>query len=286
MQGVLIYNAFLKTPSYLENIQLFEAGLLRAGLEVRSCSNAEIRLLIDQGQLAAPPFTFAVFFDKDLTLAYSLEHLGIRVYNRADAIRICDSKSLTHALLANRKIPMPQTYLAPFTFANIGYPDLSFLDDLEVPFPLVVKECFGSWGQQVRLCRSRQELDCVVRQISPAPFLIQAYLADTAGSDIRLYVIGGKVCGAMKRENQGDFRANAELGGVGSSYDPPQDAVAMAETACRALELDFAGVDLVQSGGKFYLLEVNSNALVCQFAKATGIDVPRLVGNYIAAHQK
>ena len=77
---------------------------------------------------------------------------------------------------------------------------------------MVVKEAYGSFGAQVYLAKNRSELDALRNRLKYMPHLYQRYVKNSSGEDIRIIVVGGKAVAAMKRKNNGDFRANIELG--------------------------------------------------------------------------
>ena len=104
---------------------------------------------------------FVLFWDKDIRLARLLEKLGIRLFNCADSIEICDDKARTFLELLCHDIRMPRTIIAPKTFRTQGYPKLDFLPGVvkTLGYPMVIKECYGSFGQQVFLVHNGEELE-------------------------------------------------------------------------------------------------------------------------------
>ena len=112
---------------------------------------------------------FALFFDKDIRLALQLEMLGLRLFNSAKAIKVCDDKTLTYLMLKPAGLPMPETILCPQTFPELGYGDMSFIDTVaeSLSYPFVIKEGCGSFGQQVYLAGGQEE----ARAILPASAL-------------------------------------------------------------------------------------------------------------------
>lgn len=96
-------------------------------------------------QFQSEDYDFCLFWDKDVQLAAQLEGLGMRLFNSSDAIAACDDKALTYLRLKPCGIPMPETVIAPKTFSNVGYTDLTFAREIgaQMRYPLIVKECFG-----------------------------------------------------------------------------------------------------------------------------------------------
>ena len=100
----------------------------------------------------------------------------------------------------------PMTYLEGSNFSP-------FIDGAieHLGLPLVFKECYGSFGAQVFLCHSKEEIES---HITARPFLLQKFCKESAGHDKRIEVIGGRCVAAMERYNPADFRANITNGGV------------------------------------------------------------------------
>jgi ribosomal protein S6--L-glutamate ligase/gamma-F420-2:alpha-L-glutamate ligase len=138
-------------------------------------------------------------------------------------------------------------------------------------YPLVAKDCFGSFGQQVRLVNDDEELMNEGREGIPKIF--QEYI-ECNGQDIRVEVVGGKAVATVKRKAaEGDFRANASNGGTMTAYLPDEEEERLAIAAAEALQADFAGVDLLLSKDGPVVCEVNSNAHIKNLRNATGRDV-------------
>lgn len=228
---------------------------------------------------------FILFWDKDVKLARYFEKLGIRVFNSAKAIAICDDKSLTHLELMNAGIKMPRTIIAPMTFPNIGYTSYNFLElvKAKIEFPFIIKEVFGSFGQQVYLINDENELENVVKQQGKNGLIFQEYIKTSKGQDVRLQVVGKEVVASMYRYNDtGDFRANVSNGGKTKAYTPAKDQVDLAVKSCDILGLDFAGVDLLFGpDNEPILCEINSNAHFKNITDATGISVSDKIIEYI-----
>jgi RimK family alpha-L-glutamate ligase len=228
---------------------------------------------------------FILFWDKDVRLASYLEDLGYPVFNSSTAIAACDDKALTHLTLMKAGIPMPRTIIAPMTFQNIGYTNYDFLKEVSdrLGFPLVVKECFGSFGQQVYLAKNYEELQGLVEKIGPKPMLFQEFIGSSAGRDVRLQVVGEKVIAAMYRYSEnGDFRANLTIGGRMKPYEPSQEQCELAVRCCKLLGLDYGGVDLLfGEKDETLVCEVNSNAHFKNIYDCTGVNAADAIIEHI-----
>ena len=171
---------------------------------------------------------------------------------------------------------MPKTLLVPFSFPKVGYPDFSFLDTAAevLRFPMVIKECFGSFGMQVYLANDIDEARSILSRIAGVPAIMQEFISDSAGRDVRIYVVGGRAIASILRENpDGGFIANVARGGRATAHTPSPDEERIAVSAANALNLDFCGVDLLFGKDSPLLIEVNSNAHFAGISAATNIDV-------------
>lgn len=282
-EGILVVNAFIESPGFLDAYERLCAAAERLGISLVYKQNAELIFDAANGRLLtgdAP--RFAIFWDKDVRLALQLEALGVRLYNSARAIAVCDDKARTHIALQKAALPMPKTVVAPFTYPNAGYGDFLFLREAEKLFsyPMVVKECFGSYGRQVYLAHSANEVKALLQKTADRPVLLQEFIAESAGEDIRAIVVGGKAVASMRRRNERDFRANLSSGGTAQAYTLSAAEEKLALAAAGELALDFCGVDILQSKSGPLLCEVNSNAQFRGIYDATGVDA----AHYIMEH--
>lgn len=290
MWGWLVVNRFLHTEKFTEHTSWFLHAAKKQGISLSCKTNAEIPVMVTGGKimpvLQEELPDFVLFWDKDIRLAKALEKMGVRLYNRAEAVYACDDKYETFYRLSGKgDFLLPVTIPAPMTYDNVGYHDFAFLDAVigQLGFPMVVKECFGSFGMQVHLAGGRKELVEIVGKIGAKPMVFQQYIAKSRGKDLRLQVVGDEVVCAMLRESgTGDFRANLTLGGRMQAYEPSEEECALAVAAAKALELDFAGVDLLMEDDRRYVCEVNSNAHFKKIADCTGVDVAEAIMSYIA----
>lgn len=279
MQGYLITNAFMRGGSFENMRNLFMEAAARANVTLHSRTNADFMRDIAPGEM-----DFALFYDKDIRLARRLEQAGVRVFNSADAIAACDDKTLTHLILQKAQLPQPEFLLCPQTFPGVGYGDMQFVEQAgaALGWPMVIKEGCGSFGQQVYLAQHAAEAKQLVARIGAKPIVFQRFVSECAGHDERLFVVDGQVIAAIRRESRnGDFRANIENGGYPVKYTPTAEECALAVAACRALSLDFAGVDILPSADGPLLCEVNSNAHFTGLMQLTGINPAEHIISYI-----
>lgn len=284
-KGLMVVNAFLKTSKFDDiYLTLLEAAKAYC-LELDVKTNAEVCCELCRGIFARERYQFVLFWDKDTQLALQLEQLGLRLFNSAESIRRCDDKGLTYLSLQGQDIPMPETVIAPKTFPNIGYTVLGFVDQIgeQMGFPLVVKECFGSFGQQVYLMNTPAELREKVESLAGIPMLFQKPVTESFGRDVRLNVVGDQVVASiLRRSTDGDFRSNLSRGGSMETYAPTAAERELALRAVKLLGLDFAGVDVLFGRDGPILCEVNSNAHFKTTLQCTGVNMAEKIMAYIA----
>ena len=286
-KGLLIVNEFIKTNKerFTALYQDLERSFKNIGIKLIEATNAEVLVTISENK--TDNYDFILFWDKDVNLAYHLENLGFKVFNSAKAIDICDDKAKTALALENSGIKMPKTIIAPFTFSNNPFEitDLAFLDKVvkSLGLPLVVKEAQGSFGEQVYLVNTTNELYELVLKLSPKTIIFQEYIASSFGRDIRIEVVGGKVLGAvMRKSEKNDFRSNVLQGGKMYIEKPDESYYDMAKKVCDIIGLDFGGVDImIGTNDEPIFCEVNSNVHFRTFKSITGIDLADEIANYI-----
>src|SRR5699024_4441248 len=89
----------------------------------------------------------------------------------------------------------------------------------EIQFPMIVKEAFGSFGEQVYFIENKEELDAKINKLGNIPFVFQEFISTSYGVDVRLQVVGEEVIAGMKRKSLNDFRANITSGGTMEPYE-------------------------------------------------------------------
>lgn len=277
-KGYIIINGFLREEKFFSLYSALKQSADRAGLVLELKTNIELMCDIASGKTVAneamPPF--AIFWDKDVRLAKTLEAAGMKLFNSAGSIELCDDKSLTHIALMNR-VPQPKTVLIPLTFPRVGYTDCAFLEKIAdyLGFPFVIKQCFGSFGAGVYLARNMEEAHAALMKTAGGAAIAQQYIASSFARDIRAYVVGDKVAAAMLRHNEsGDFRANVAQGGKADAYMLSEAQAALAVKTAQLLGCTFAGVDLLfGENGEMTVCEVNSNAHFAGISAATGVNI-------------
>ncbi|MGY3039975.1 ribosomal protein S6--L-glutamate ligase [Rhodanobacter sp. TND4EL1] len=199
-----------------------------------------------------------------------LEMMGVYTPNPSDAVLRARDKLRCLQILAAQGIDMPVTVFGdnPDDTDDV----LALLGDP----PHVIKLNEGSQGTGVVLAEKRAASQSVIEAFRGlyANFLVQEFVAEAKGSDLRCFVVGNKVVAAMQRDSSpGDFRANLHRGGSAMAATLSADEERIAVAAAGALGLGIAGVDLLRSNRGPLLLEVNASPGLEGIEASTGVDV-------------
>lgn len=284
--GIAVFNGYITLPGLRFIFTRMREEFAELNIDLEAHSNAEILTELDSnGNIAGKKeYDFVLYLDKDTYLAKELEMVGYRLFNKADAIDLCDDKMLTHITLANQGIKMPKTIVGPLNYSSRTSEEFNRKIFDHLSLPIVAKTNFGSMGKGVTLLKTKQEFLKYEETTKTLPRFYQEYIESSSGFDYRIIVIGGKAIAMMKRQNEdGDFRSNIALGGNGTKVDLPKEYVETAEKAAKILDLDYCGVDILEGKNKEPILcEVNSNAFLEGIEKATGINIAKVYADHIA----
>jgi len=211
------------------------------------------------------------------------ELMGSFTPNSSDAILRARDKLRSHQLLAAQGIGMPATVFGdnPDDTADL----LSMLG----PPPHVIKLNEGTQGAGVMLTEKLSASKGVIEALRGlyAQFLVQEFIPEAKGADLRCFVVGGKVVAAMKRQApKGDFRSNLHRGGSARGLKPTAAEQDVAIRAARVLGLGVAGVDLIRSRRGPLVLEVNASPGLEGIEEATGVDVAGAMVGYVAERHR
>lgn len=276
MKVLILVNAYVKNQSQISQAMRIKQEFESFGVQVEIKRNVNFATIFNNLALSLD-YDCCIFLDKDKSTARIFEKTGLRLFNNATAIELCDDKMLTHIALANNGIKMPNTISAPLCYYNDVAPLEEFLSFVasSLGFPLVAKKCYGSLGAGVNLISDFKQLEWYEKENMLAEHFYQEYVP-CSGTDTRVIVIGGKVLCAMKRINDNDFRSNIELGGRGEPCEIDFETKKLCEKASKILGLDYCGIDiLTKTDGEKLLCEVNSNAFFAGVEKYCGVNVAK-----------
>lgn len=213
----------------------------------------------------------------------------VRQFEMADVFTAVSSQGISRSrdklrsmqLLSRAGVGLPTTSFAHST------QDVQGVLDVVGGAPVVVKLLEGTQGLGVVLAETKKAAESVIgafRQLD-ANILVQQFIKEAGGADIRAFVIEGKVVAAMKRQGAaGDFRSNLHQGGSATVHKLTPKERATAVRAAKTMDLNIAGVDMIESEGGPMVLEVNSSPGLEGIERASKIDVAGSVIEYIERH--
>jgi ribosomal protein S6--L-glutamate ligase len=212
-----------------------------------------------------------------------LEMMGVYPVNESVAISRSRDKLRSLQLLSRRGIGMPIT-----GFAN-SPDDIQDLIKMVGGAPLVIKLLEGTQGIGVVLAETKKAAESVIEAFLGlnANILVQEFIKEAGGADIRCFVVGGKVVAAMKRQGaEGEFRSNLHRGGSATLIKLTPAERSTATKAAKIMGLNVAGVDLLRSSRGPVVMEVNSSPGLEGIEKATGKDIAGLIIKFIEENAK
>lgn len=262
-KGIIIINPFANSDGQKYQVDRLTAEFNKLGVEINVVKNVNT-VFVENGNIVSTlgDTDFVVYLDKDNHSSLMMEKYGYKLFNSANSIAVSDDKMNTYIQLSNEGINMPDTISSPLCYTN-KCDDEEFLRFVvsTLGFPLIVKECYGSFGRQVNLINDFEHLHSIRKKLRDKKHLYQRFVSSSYGFDTRVIVVSGKAFAWMKRSNDEDFRSNLELGGIGTVCELPPCYAQCAEKCAQILKLDFCGVDIL-SGNDLepIVCEVNSNA--------------------------
>jgi ribosomal protein S6--L-glutamate ligase len=276
--GVLASN-----PKLYSNKRILEAGQARGHemvflnvehsymkLDVHS---PEIRYrggnILNQFDAIIPRIKPAVTF-YGCALLRQFKHLGVYCLNSADAITQSRDKLFASLLFSENDINIPITGFAKSPM------DTKDLIRMVNGAPLIIKLLESTQGRGVVLAETNKAAESVINAFKSVKtnILVQEFIKEANGQDIRCFVVNGKVVAAMQRQaEKGEFRANIHQGGQASLIKITAEERRLALKATKVLNLAVAGVDIIRSNKGPLLLEVNSSPGLEGIEKATGADI-------------
>ncbi len=270
-------------PDLYSNQRLIEAGEERGHtmqfLDIKQCymkldaENPEVHYrggtIINDLDAVIPRIRPSITF-YGAALTRQFESMGVYALNSAQAITQSRDKLFSLQLLLKSGLDIPTT-----GFANSPI-DTNDLIEMVGGAPLVIKLLEGTQGTGVVLVETTKAAESVINAIKSlkANLLVQDFIKEANGKDIRCFVVDGRVVASMQREAKpGEFRANIHKGASKSVIKVTQDERKMALKATKVLGLKVAGVDIIRSNKGPLLLEVNSSPGLEGIEDATKKDI-------------
>lgn len=250
-------------------LRLLEASKARGiELEVLSPSQFELvisrsdkkSILVDEQPTPLPDFliprlgSHSTYFS--LAVMRQLEHLGVYSCNSSETVEVVKDKLRMHQLLAQSNLPTPKTMLVKFPV------DIDIVKS-EIGFPAIVKNVTGSEGAGVYLCESEDSftdlMELIYSNNAKANIILQEFVQKSRGKDLRVFVLGGRVIGCMKRVSKKSFKANFSRGGEVEPFKLNSEVEWLATETARLVGLDIAGIDLLFDKKGYKICEANSS---------------------------
>ncbi|WP_304198844.1 30S ribosomal protein S6--L-glutamate ligase [Flavobacterium alvei] len=280
-------------PELYSNKRIMEAGEMRGHemhfLNIKECymkldaKTPEIHyrggLILNQFDAVIPRIRPSITF-YGCALTRQFEAMNVFCLNSSTAITQSRDKLFSLQLLLQSGIEIPTTGFAHSPL------DTDDLIKMVGGTPLIVKLLEGTQGKGVVLAETKKAAESVINAFKSlnANILVQEFIKEANGKDLRLFVIDGKVVAAIQREAlAGEFRANIHLGGTASVIKPTSEEKKIAIRAAKAMDLKVAGVDIIRSSKGPLLLEVNSSPGLEGIESATNKDI---AGEMIMAIEK
>jgi len=221
-----------------------------------------------------------------LAVVRQFETQGVWATATSSAIACSRDKLHSLQLMAQAGLPIPKT-------AVLAQPEalITAVQSVGGP-PVIIKLVRGTQGKGVILAHNLATAIAVMKTIQQAnrQALVQEFIAESAGKDLRLIVVGNRCVAAMERRasGEGEFRANLHLGGTAVSLTPDKQMVELAVAAARVHGLKVAGIDILLSKRGPLILEVNSSPGLQGIETVTGIDVAGEIIRYLekVVHQR
>ncbi|HET8809209.1 MAG TPA: 30S ribosomal protein S6--L-glutamate ligase [Flavobacteriaceae bacterium] len=206
------------------------------------------------------------------------EMMGAFSTTGSEALVRSRDKLRSMQLLSRAKIGLPKT-----VFTNYSR-DVSGIIQQVGGAPLVIKLLEGTQGLGVVLAETKNAAESVIEAFNglKARVIVQEFIKESKGADIRVFVVDGHVVGAMKRQGkEGEFRSNLHRGGTAEVIELTDEEEIAAVKAVKAMGLGVAGVDMLQSSRGPLILEVNSSPGLEGIETATGKDIAKSIIRYI-----
>ena len=265
----------------------------KQGIEVRVVNPNDVDIFVDRDDRksiivggkprALPDFVIprtgsgTTYFIK--AIIRHLERLGVTLINGSNAIDTVKDKLYTQQVLGESNLPVPKTLL-------VRHPIKLEWVEKNLTFPVIIKTLSGSFGAGVFLAEDKKQFKQLLKmaEITKKSYniIVQEFIKDSWGKDLRVFVLNGKVVGCMMRQAvDDDFRANITRGGEGIPYQIDDNIEWLGGESSRLLGLDIAGVDLLFDNGGYKICEVNSSPGFEGMDKFTHTNIAEEIVNFV-----
>ncbi len=203
---------------------------------------------------------------KAVTISQYLKDNNVRYFdNNLLEVRYAINKIYDSYKIKAAKLPFPKTYQNPY--------------DSKIEYPIIIKRINSTQGKGVFLIKNQNEMHKFFSKEESKKYIIQEYIK--YDHDLRIFKIGDNKLFAMERiPKNGEFRANYHMGATVAKFDINEDIKTLSLKAGKATKSIIAGVDILVSKDKYYILEVNRSPGLGGISKATGVNIAKEIVNY------
>ncbi len=274
-KGLLIY----KREDYGKNKWFANQFIINGkkyNLDIQLVFAEELSLIIDDGKLSVfmengnslhPDFVINRSRNSQIGLHFEL--MGCRVFNNSKVTEICNHKAKTHQMVNGHGIKSVKT--------AISFTDEQFL----LNYPLILKTNRGHGGTDVYKVNNRKELTDHLERFNEEDLILQE-MCDNPGVDVRVFVLGREIIGAVKRYSRDSFKSNFSLGGQAERYKLTEDQVNIINKIGNIFDFDFVGIDfLMDQRGDFLFNEIEDVVGTRTLYQQYDVDVVKLYLGYI-----
>lgn len=289
------------SPNTIET-ELLVKEAERKGHFVKTIKSNEFDFILRKGKFIAKnenitPENFDAFIVRGISKKYVFNNTEFNISTEAMLFLKYIKNSGKKIFVDEKLIIQPQIASKMSTALDLALADISYpntwqfqsFDALiknlnELSFPIIVKDPTGRKGENIYKFDSQEEMIKSIKEIAGEseylPYLFQEYLP--CDGDIRVFVVGYKAIGAMKRfKIRNDFRSNISQGAEAEIYQLNEKLTSIAEKAAKVTKTEIAGVDIIESNGKYYVIEVNRAPQFKGFYQYTKINPAEAIIEYI-----
>ncbi|MBY5959889.1 RimK family alpha-L-glutamate ligase [Membranicola marinus] len=283
--------AILSRSSALYSTQSLVRACLRKGHEVEIIDHMSIDLLICEGKLqiksnglpighidAIIPRIGSSVTSLGTSVIRQFEMMGVFSATSSDALTRSRDKLSCLQYLASQHISIPDTMVMNYLQFNEHF------FKAHMKLPVIVKLLDSTHGLGVMIANSSKSTETILETLYhlKQKALLQQFIRESAGSDIRVLVVDGRIVAAMQRQGvEGEFRSNLHRGGTARMIRLTPQEQSIALRACEVLGLGIAGVDILRGNDKSYVLEVNASPGLEGIEGATGVNVAARIVDYV-----
>lgn len=275
-KGLLIY----QKEDYDKN-KWFADQFIQKGeefnLDIQLVFTEELSLMIEEGKLSVykrermmiPP-DFVINRSRNSQISLHFELMGCRVFNNSQVTEICNHKAKTHQIINSHGIKSVKTAISLTGVQSV------------LTYPVILKTNRGHGGTEVYKVNNQTELSEYRGRFKPDEIILQE-MCNNPGIDVRVFILGGEIIGAVKRYSSNNFRSNFSLGGKAERYELSPSQRKLVDKIGEILDFDFVGIDfLINDDGKFLFNEIEDAVGTRTLYQQYDFDVVHMYLEYIS----